>query len=113
MDRAMGNAFGSRYIRNDDQSSAMTDRTYKKLVQQVYESLDSQGCFDSVWEKIALAVQEAEGEKSHGEISPAANNSADAQGVEGCHNIGILVNRWYTYLWRKCWRHYYEVTCRV
>lgn len=61
MDRAMGNAFGSRYIRNDDQSSAMTDRTYKKLVQQVYESLDSQGCFDSVWEKIALAVQEAEG----------------------------------------------------
>ena len=61
MDRAMGNAFGSRYIRNDNQSSAMTDRTYKKLAQQVYENLDSQGCFDSVKEKIALAIQEAEG----------------------------------------------------
>lgn len=61
MDRAMGNAFGSRYIRNDEQSSAMTDRNYKKLAQQVYENLDSQGCFDSVKEKIALAVQEAEG----------------------------------------------------
>lgn len=61
MDRAMGNAFGSRYIRNDEQSSAMTDRTYKKLAQQVYENLDSQGCFDSVKEKIALAIQEAEG----------------------------------------------------
>lgn len=56
MDRAMGNAFGSRYIRNDDQSSALTDRTYKKLAQQVYENLDSQGCFDCVKEKIALAV---------------------------------------------------------
>lgn len=61
MDRAMGNAFGSRYIRNDEQSSAMTDRTYKKLAQQVYENLDSQGCFDSVKEKIALAIQEAGG----------------------------------------------------
>lgn len=61
MDRAMGNAFGSRYIRNDNYSSSMTDRTYKKLAQQVYENLDSQGCFDSVKEKIALAIQEAEG----------------------------------------------------
>lgn len=61
MDRAMGNAFGSRYIRNDEYSSAMTDRTYKKLAQQVYENLDSQGCFDEVKEKIALAIQEAEG----------------------------------------------------
>ena len=61
MDRAMGNAFGSHYIRNDEYASSMTDRTYKKLAQQVYENLDSQGCFDEVKEKIALAVQEAEG----------------------------------------------------
>lgn len=61
MDRAMGNAFGSRYIRNDEYASSMTDRTYKKLAQQVYENLDSQGCFDSVKEKIALVIQEAEG----------------------------------------------------
>lgn len=61
MDKAMGKAFGNRYIRNDGYSSEMTDRTYKKLAQQVYENLDSQGCFDSVKEKIALAIQEADG----------------------------------------------------
>lgn len=61
IDKAMGSAFGSRYIRNDGYSSEMTDRTYKKLAQQVYENLDGQGCFDSVKEKIALAIQEAEG----------------------------------------------------
>ena len=61
MDKAMGRAFGNRYIRNDGYASEMTDRKYKKLAQQVYENLDSQGCFDSVKEKIALAIQEAEG----------------------------------------------------
>lgn len=61
VDKAMENAFGNRYIRNDEYSSTMTDRTYKRLAQQVYENLDSQGCFDSVKEKIALAIQEAEG----------------------------------------------------
>ena len=61
IDKAMGNAFGSHYIRNEGYASEMTDRTYKKLAQQVYENLDGQGCFDSVKEKIALALQEAEG----------------------------------------------------
>lgn len=61
MDKAMRTAFGSRYIRNDGFSSEMTDRMYKKLAQQVYDNLDSQGCFDSVKEKIALAIQKAEG----------------------------------------------------
>lgn len=61
IDKAMGRVFGSRYIRNNEYSSTMTDRTYKKLAQQVYENLDSQGCFESVKEKIALAIQEAEG----------------------------------------------------
>ena len=48
-------------IFDDEQSSALTDRTYKKLAQQVYEKLDSQECIDNVKEKIALAIQEAEG----------------------------------------------------
>lgn len=61
MDRAMKEAFGNRYIRNDDYTADMTDRAYKKLAQQVYDNLDEQGCFNSVKEKIALAVQEAEG----------------------------------------------------
>ena len=61
MDKAMGRAFGNRYIRNDGYATEMTDRKYKKLAQQVYENLDNQGCFDSVKEKIALAVQEADG----------------------------------------------------
>ena len=61
MDRAMKEAFESHYIRNDDYTSDMTDRAYKKLAQQVYDNLDEQGCFNSVKEKIALAVQEAEG----------------------------------------------------
>ena len=61
IDKAMGSAFGSHYIRNEGYASEMTDRTYKKLAQQVYENLDGQGCFDSVKEKIALALQEAEG----------------------------------------------------
>lgn len=61
MDKAMEMAFGNRYIRNDGYASEMTDRKYKKLALQVYENLDSQGCFDSVKEKIALAIQEAEG----------------------------------------------------
>ena len=60
MDRAMSNAFGNNYIRNENLSSDMTERAYKKLAQKVYENLDEQGCFDSVKEKIALAVQEAE-----------------------------------------------------
>ena len=61
MDRAMRDAFGSHYIQNDDYTSDMTDRAYKKLAQQVFENLDEQGAFTGVKEKIALAVQEAEG----------------------------------------------------
>lgn len=61
MDKAMSTAFGSHYIRNEGYSSEMTDRTYKKLAQQVYENLDGQGCFDEIKEKVALALQEAEG----------------------------------------------------
>ena len=43
IDKAMGNAFGSHYIRNEGYASEMTDRTYKKLAQQVYENLEGQG----------------------------------------------------------------------
>ena len=61
IDKAMRESFGDHYIRNEESSSVMTERAYKKLAQQVYENLDGQGCFDSVKEKVAYAVQEAEG----------------------------------------------------
>lgn len=61
MDKAMESAFGKHYIRNEGYSSEMTDRTYKKLAQQIYENLDGQGCFDEIKEKVAFALQEAEG----------------------------------------------------
>ena len=61
IDKAMSEAFGNRYIRNEGTYMEMTDRTYKKLAQKVYENLDEQGCFNEVKEKIALALQEAEG----------------------------------------------------
>ena len=60
MDKAMSDAFGSRYIRNEYLSSEMTDRQYIKLARQVYDNLDAQGCFDEVKGKIAVAIEEAE-----------------------------------------------------
>ena len=59
LDKALVKQFGDRYIRNDGYSSEMTERTYRKLAQEVYDNLDSQGCFDDVKAQIALAVEEA------------------------------------------------------
>ena len=56
LDGALRDEFGDRYIRNDTYANTMSTRTYKKLAQQVYENLDSQGCFDTVKEKIAKAL---------------------------------------------------------
>lgn len=61
LDIALKKKFGDRYIRNDGYSNEMTDRMYRKLAQQVYENLDSQGCFADIHTQINMAVQEAQG----------------------------------------------------
>lgn len=61
LDKAMKKQFDEHYIRNDGYSGEMTDRTYRKLAQQVYDNFDAQGCFDEIKAQIALAVEEAEG----------------------------------------------------
>ena len=61
LDKALRRRFGTRYIRNDDYASEMTERNYKKLAQEVFDNLDSQGCFTEVQAQILMAVQEAEG----------------------------------------------------
>lgn len=61
IDRAMKKQFGDHYIRNDGYSAEMTERTYRKLAQQVYDNLDAQGCFDEIKSQIAVAINEAEG----------------------------------------------------
>lgn len=61
LDHALQDAFGSRYIRNDTYENEMDEKSYTSLAQQVYENLDNQGCFSSVKDRIARAIQEAEG----------------------------------------------------
>ena len=61
LDKALRGKFGDRYIRNTGYSSEMTDRTYRKLAQQVYDNLDTQGCYVDIKSKIQQAVQDAEG----------------------------------------------------
>lgn len=61
LDKAMGKRFEDHYIRNDIYYNEMTDRTYKKLAQQVYDNLDAQGCFTDVKSQIIMAMEEAEG----------------------------------------------------
>lgn len=60
LDKALKNKFGNCYIRNDQYSNEMTDRMYKKLAQQVYDNLDSQGCFTDIKASIVVAIQEAD-----------------------------------------------------
>lgn len=61
VDKAMSEAFGNRYIRNESSTIEMTEKAYRKLAQVVYENLDAQGCFDEAKEMIAEIVKEAEG----------------------------------------------------
>ena len=61
IDKAMREAFGDRYIRNESSSTEMNEQAYRRLAQMVYENLDAQGCFDEAKEKIAEIVKEAEG----------------------------------------------------
>ena len=59
IDKAMGDAFGDRYIRNESSTAEMNELAYRKLAQKVYENLDAQGCFDEAKGKIAEIVKEA------------------------------------------------------
>ena len=61
IDRAMSDAFGDRYIRNESSTAEMNELAYRKLAQEVYENLDAQGCFDEAKGSIAEIVKEAEG----------------------------------------------------
>ena len=60
VDEAMRDAFGDRYIRNESTTGEMNEQSYKKLAQEIYENLDSQGCFNEAKEQIAEVVKEAE-----------------------------------------------------
>lgn len=60
LDKALEKEFGERYIRNDGYASEMTERTYKKLAQQIYDNLDQQGCFTDVQAQIMIAIEEAD-----------------------------------------------------
>jgi hypothetical protein len=61
LDNAMADAFGSRYIRNQAVTAEMTEKSYKELAQQVYDTLNAQGCFDEIRGKITSVVEQAEG----------------------------------------------------
>lgn len=60
IDKAMQKKFGDHYIRNEGYTNEMTDRTYKKLAQQVFDKLDEQGCFSDVKAQILMAIEEAD-----------------------------------------------------
>ena len=61
VDKALHDAFGDQYIRNESATGEMNVQTYKNLAQEVYENLDAQGCFDEAKGKIDEIVKEAEG----------------------------------------------------
>ena len=58
LDNALWEAFGAHYIRNDTYAYEMTEDSYKKLAEEVFAKLDSQGCFGSVKTQIAEAVKQ-------------------------------------------------------
>ena len=60
VDKAMRDAFGDRYIRNESVTAEMNELAYRKLAQEVYENLDAQGCFDEAKGKIIEILEEAE-----------------------------------------------------
>ena len=58
LDEALREAFGDRYIRSDTYAYEMTEDSYRKLAEQVFENLDSQGSFDDAKRQIREATEQ-------------------------------------------------------
>ena len=58
LDEALREAFGDRYIRSDTYAYEMTEDSYKKLAETVFEKLDSQGSFDDAKRQMEAALQQ-------------------------------------------------------
>ena len=57
-DKALRDAFGDHYICNNKIAEDMTDEDYAALAEKVYETIKTQGCFDSVIEEVNKATAE-------------------------------------------------------
>ena len=58
LDRALKEAFGNRYIRNDTYAYEMSEDSYRKLAEKVFDNLETQGCFDDVKRQTESAVEQ-------------------------------------------------------
>ena len=57
LDTALREEFGDHYIRSDLYADSLNADNCKNLAQKVYEALDAQGCFDTVKEITAQAIE--------------------------------------------------------
>ena len=57
LDTALREEFGDHYIRSDLYADSLNADNCKNLAQKVYEALDAQGCFDTVKETTAQAIE--------------------------------------------------------
>ena len=58
LDEALREAFGDRYIRNDTYAYEMSEDSYRKLAEKVFDNLEEQGCFDDVKRQTESAVEQ-------------------------------------------------------
>ena len=58
LDIAMESEFGDHYIRTDSYSSEMYENSFWSLSQNIYKSLDNQGCFSDIKAQIRTAIEE-------------------------------------------------------
>ena len=58
LDEALREAFGDRYIRNDTYAYEMSEDSYRKLAERVFDNLEEQGCFDDVKRQTESAVEQ-------------------------------------------------------
>ena len=58
LDEALREAFGDRYIRNDTYAYEMSEDSYRKLAEKVFDNLEEQGCFEDVKRQTESAVEQ-------------------------------------------------------
>ena len=58
LDEALREAFGDQYIRSDTYAYEMTEDSYKKLAETVFEKLDGQGSFDDAKRQMETALEQ-------------------------------------------------------